>query len=73
MASARPSARLLIRMDSTKVNIAPPAEAAKWFRLVGGNLGNGNDAYPNVDEAQTVEPWTPPDTWQDLGYHTLKR
>jgi len=71
LASARPSARLLIRMDSTKVNIAAPAETAKCFRLVGGNLGNGNDAYPNVDEAQTVEPWTPPDT--SLSYHTLKR
>ena len=42
MASARPNARLLIR-------------------LVGGNLGNGNDAYPDVDEAQTVYPWTPPE------------
>jgi hypothetical protein len=52
----------LIRMDTAKLNIAPPAETAKWFRRVGRNLGNGNDAYRNVDEAQTGEPWTPLET-----------
>jgi hypothetical protein len=57
-------------MDSAKVNIALPAESAKWSQLVGVNLG-GNNAYPNVDEAQTVEPWTAPDTWQDLGHQAL--
>ena len=34
---------------------------AKWFRLVGVPLGNGNELYPNGDEVQTVEPWTPPE------------
>ena len=56
-------ARSLVRLDSAKVNIAPPATTARWFRLVGVQLGNGTTDYPNGDEVQTVEPWTPPDVW----------
>jgi AAA domain len=62
--------RVLIRMDSAKVNIAPPLRAARWFRLVGVPLGNATATYPNGDEVQVVEPWTPPDTWAGLT-HTL--
>jgi hypothetical protein len=58
--------RRLIRMDSAKVNIAPPAAGAKWFRLVGVRLGNATDIYPHGDEVQTVETWDPPDTWAGL-------
>jgi AAA domain len=58
--------RLLIRMDSGKVNITPPMSEAKWFRLVGVNLGNSSDVYPNGDEVQTVEPWSPPDTFAGM-------
>jgi hypothetical protein len=58
--------RRLIRMDAGKVNIAPPAASAKWFRLVGVPLGNGTDLYPRGDEVQTVEPWEPPDIWQGM-------
>jgi hypothetical protein len=29
-------------------------------------LGNRTELYPNGDEVQTVEPWTPPDTWSGL-------
>jgi hypothetical protein len=50
-----------VRVDSGKVNIAPAAATATWFRLVGVPLGNGNIAYPSGDEVQTVEPWTPVD------------
>ena len=56
--------RFFIRMDSGKVNIAP-ARAAKWFKLVGVRLNNGTDLYPNGDEVQTIEPWTPPETWTE--------
>src|SRR6476646_1609649 len=28
----------LVRLDSAKVNIAPPSRTATWFRLVGVNL-----------------------------------
>ena len=58
--------RRLVRMDSGKVNIAPPMAEAKWFRLVGVPLGNGTETYPHGDEVQTVEPWAPPDTWAGI-------
>jgi len=65
--------RSLVRMDSGKVNIAPPASEAKWFRIVGVPLGNGAGIYPAGDHVQTVEPWTPPDTWSDLASALLNR
>ena len=65
--------RYLIRMDSGKVNIAPPLEEAKWFRLVSVPLGNASDLYPSGDEVQTVEIWTPPDAWADMSAHLLNR
>lgn len=55
--------RAFIRIDSGKVNIAPPLRDAKWFQIVGVNLRNGNHTYQSGDNVQTVEPWTPPDTW----------
>jgi AAA domain len=63
--------RQFVRIDSAKVNIAPPLAKAKWFRLVGVSLGNATDLYPNGDEVQTVEPWQPPDAWSDLSVATL--
>jgi hypothetical protein len=63
--------RLYVRLDKAKVNIEPPAERATWFKLVGVKLGNGNEMYPNGDEVQTVEPWTPPETWAGLSAVTL--
>jgi AAA domain len=65
--------RLLIRMDSGKVNITPPMGAARWFRLVGVPLGNATDTYPSGDEVQTVEPWEPPDTWAGMSADLLNR
>jgi hypothetical protein len=50
-----------VRVDSAKVNIAPAATIAKWFRLIGVPLGNTSLTYPSGDEVQTVEPWTPVD------------
>jgi hypothetical protein len=64
---------LLIRMDSAKVNIAPPLRTARWFRLVGVRRGNATDLYPHGDEVQAVEPWTPPDTWAGLSHHLLNQ
>jgi hypothetical protein len=65
--------RYYIRMDKGKVNITAPSRVAKWFRLVGVCLGNGNDTYPEGDEVQTVEPWVPPDTWAGLDVDTQNR
>lgn len=58
--------RSLIRVDSAKVNIAPPSISARWFRIVGVPLGNGTDLYPRGDEVPTVELWSPPDFWQQI-------
>ncbi|WP_051677320.1 AAA family ATPase [Bradyrhizobium sp. URHD0069] len=58
--------RSLIRMDSAKVNIARPTIEAKWFRIVGVDIGNSTELYPNGDQVQTVEPWSPPDTFEGL-------
>jgi hypothetical protein len=55
-----------VRLDKGKVNLAPPARTATWFRLVGVRLGNGNDDYPDGDEVQTVEHWSPPKLWDGL-------
>jgi len=53
--------RSLVRQDSAKLNIAPPAVDTVWFRLVGVPLNNGTPAYPHGDVVQTVERWSPPD------------
>jgi hypothetical protein len=58
-------------MDSGKVNVAPHAAQAKWFKLIGVTIGNENADYPNGDEVQTVAPWSPPDLWEGLGHNLL--
>jgi len=58
--------RSLLRVDSAKINIAPPSIEARWFRLVGIRLGNSTDLYPRGDEVPTAEPWKPPDIWGSL-------
>lgn len=52
--------RRLFRVDSAKVNLAPPTATTQWFKLVGVKLDNGDQTYPNGDEVQTVETWAPP-------------
>jgi hypothetical protein len=58
--------RLYVRLDSSKVNIAPPSGDVTWFKLVGVRLDNGTTDYPNGDEVQTVERWYPPKTWDGV-------
>jgi hypothetical protein len=65
--------RLLVRMDNGKVNIAPPASEARWFKLTGVDLGNGRGNYPNGDTVQTVQPWQPPDAWAGTNSIVLNR
>lgn len=57
---------LYVRLDSSKVNIAPPSSAATWFKLVGVRLDNMTEDYPAGDEVQTVERWHPPKTWDGV-------
>ena len=63
--------RYYVRLDSAKVNIAPPSRIATWFKLVGVNIGNATELYPSGDDVQTVEPWNPPDTWGSVSAVTL--
>ena len=62
-----------VRMDKGKVNIVPPARKAQWFKIVGVRLENATDLYPNGDEVQTVEPWTPPAAFDGLDTGTCNR
>jgi hypothetical protein len=52
-----------VRSDPAKVNILPPSDEATWMKLVSVRLDNGNETYPAGDNVQTVEPWSPPKTW----------
>jgi hypothetical protein len=63
----------LVRLDDGKVNLAPPAQATRWYRLVSIELGNGTDAYPNGDSVQAIERWAPPDFWRELSASLLNR
>jgi hypothetical protein len=65
--------KLVVRFDSAKVNICPPAEDARWFKLVGVDIGNGTDRYPHGDNVQTAEQWTPPDLWKGVSCELLNR
>jgi hypothetical protein len=52
----------LIRVDSAKTNLTPPASEAKWFKLVSVAIGNGDGGlYSKGDNIQSVELWRPPD------------
>jgi AAA domain len=65
--------RLLFRVDSAKVNLAPPSSAAQWYKLVSVKLDHGNDVYPNGDEVQTVERWTPPGLFEGFSTADLNK
>jgi hypothetical protein len=70
---SEPDRRSLVRYDNGKVNIAPPATAAKWFRLVGMPLGNGTREYPAGDNVQAIEVWQPPEMLDGLDSPLLNR
>jgi hypothetical protein len=65
--------RFLFRVDSAKVNLAPPAATAQWFKLVSVNLDNGDDVYLDGDKVQTVEPWTPPGLFEGFSTADLNK
>ena len=35
----------LVRLDSAKLNLLPPADKARWFRLASVNLNNSTPDY----------------------------
>jgi hypothetical protein len=54
-----------VRLDKAKANLTR-AIRAEWFQLVGVPLGNATPLYPEGDDMQAIERWTPPDTWGGL-------
>ena len=54
-----------VRLDKAKANIVRTMKAA-WFRLVSVKLDNATALYPDGDEVQAIERWTPPETWAGL-------
>lgn len=59
-----------VRVDDVKANLAPPAEGAKWFKLVSVALGNGTAHDPAAldpeDEVGVVTTWKWPDPNEDV-------
>jgi hypothetical protein len=62
--------RELVRVDSGKVNIAPPSDA-RWYRLVGVELGNRTDRYPDGDEIAVIERWIPPNLFEGMSVELM--
>ena len=55
-----------VRLDDAKSNLAPRAEAARWYRLESISLNNGNTLYPLGDTVGALLPWAPPNPFRDL-------
>ncbi|HWK13746.1 MAG TPA: AAA family ATPase [Rhizobiaceae bacterium] len=67
------SHRGFYRVENGKANMAPPAEHARWRRLVSVNLGNGTSEYPHGDSVGVVEAWEWPIPTDGLPDDTLDR
>jgi AAA domain len=59
-----------VRLDKAKANIVRVMKAS-WFRLVSVRLDNPTALYPEGDEVQAIERWTPPETWADMSSEQL--
>lgn len=57
--------RSYVRVDDVKANLAPPAEGARWFRLVSVPLNNGTDEQLG-DDVGVVSSWKWPDPNEDV-------
>lgn len=68
---AAEDARLYLRVDPGKSNMARPAEKAIWRRLVSVDLGNATQDRPS-DLVQAVVPWSPPDPMAGIEIDDLR-
>jgi hypothetical protein len=59
-----------VRLDKAKANIVRSMKAT-WFRLVSVSLGNATAMYPEGDEVQAIEKWSPPEAWAGIEGETL--
>lgn len=57
---------LYVRLDDAKVNMAPKAAIARWFRLETVELHNTTLQYPNGDRVAAITRWLPPSVMGDL-------
>jgi hypothetical protein len=57
--------QITVRVDSAKVNIAPPSDT-RWYRLLSIDVGYCTDIYPEGDTVGVIEPWTPPDVFEGM-------
>jgi hypothetical protein len=55
-----------VRLDDAKVNLAPRADSARWYRLETVTLGNATALYPLGDSVAAIAPWSPPNPFRDL-------
>jgi len=63
----------LVRVDDAKNNLTAGSPDAVWFKLIGVDLNNRTDLYPNGDNVQTVERWYPPHAFAKLDLSTIER
>jgi hypothetical protein len=57
------------RVTDGKKNMAPPAEAADWYRRISQPLGNGRTEAEPGDEVAVVADWQWPDPMADVTAH----
>ena len=49
-----------LRVDDAKQNMSRPADKARWMKLYGVDLANGDPRHPDGDNVHTLEAWEPP-------------
>jgi hypothetical protein len=57
--------RLHFRVHSDKMNLAPPAAVAEWYKLHSVELGNATSEWPS-DWVGVPGKWTPPGPFDDI-------
>ena len=63
--------RFYFRVDNGKANLAPPVDAAEWYRLEIVDLGNGKDDKP-ADSVGVVTRWTWPNAFDGVTVSDLR-
>jgi hypothetical protein len=57
--------RLFFRVDNGKSNVAPPSDAAEWYKLESTELGNG-------DDVGVATPWKMPNPFDSITVADLR-
>lgn len=60
-----------IRVAGSKENYAPPPERGTWYQLVGVELGNATEQYPEGDSVAVATLWQPPGMFAGMNSPTL--